>query len=206
MAHQKKKITISILIPFVVCMLFFSIMIWQKYRASHDLSDTPAPPRAEGRRSVTLFFASEGTHLVREARDVDPCDDDSSCLKSILDELQNGPVGEYMETIPEGAAVETILLEGPLATIEFNSSFSESMLSGSSAEMLAVYSVVNTVNANFPDIHQVKINIDGNSGAVLKHLDLSEPLSPDYSLELPAVPTPEKSVTGSTTTSKGAVP
>lgn len=205
MALQKKKMTISILIPFVVCMLFFTIMVWQKYRASYDVSDSLTPPRAEGRRSVTLFFAADGTHLAREARDIDPCEDDTSCLKSILDELLNGPVGEYIETIPEGAFVETVVLEGSLATIGFNRFFSDTMLSGSSAEMLAVYSVVNTVTANFPSIQKVKIDIDGNAKVVLNHLDLSDPLSPDYSMELP-VSNSEKNVTGSKQTSKEAVP
>lgn len=198
MPQAKKKVTISILIPFVVCVLFFSIMIWQKYRSSHEVPDSPAPSQVEGRRSVTLFFADSGTHLVRESRDIDPCDDDPSCLKDILDELLNGPLGEYMEPIPEGAAVESVRLEGSLATVEFNRSFSEMMLSGSSAEMLAVYSVVNTVAANFPRIQKVKINVDGNSMAVLSHLDLSEPLAPDYSLEPASVPKAGKGGDGST--------
>lgn len=206
MAPPRKKMTVSILIPFVVCVVFFSIMIWQKYRSSREVTDSPALSQTEGRRVVTLFFAADGTHLARESRDVDPCDDDTSCLKDVLDELLNGPVGEYTEVIPEGTAVESVRLEGTLATVDFNRSFSEMIVSGSSAEMLAVYSIVNTATANFPNIQMVKITVDGNSGVVLNHLDLSEPLAPDYSLELSAVPKAEKTEAGSTSNSKGRVP
>jgi sporulation and spore germination protein len=204
--RPRKKITISILIPFLIFILFFSIMIWQKYRSSHEVPVTPPRQSEEGNRYVTLFFAAEGTQLVREARKLDPCEDDSACLKSVLDELLNGPVGEFEETVPEGTAVDAVSIEGNQATIEFNRTFSEGMLPGSTAEMLAVYSVVNTVAVNFPQIQKVKINVDGNKGAILPHLDLSDPLLPDYSLEQSPSPEPEKSSTGSTTNRKGAAP
>jgi hypothetical protein len=202
--QPRKKITISILIPFLVFILFFSTMIWQKYRSSHDVP-LPSPRQyTEGKRSVTLFFAAEGTRLVREARTLDPCEDTDACLKSVLDELLNGPVGALDETVPEGTAVEAARVEGNQATIEFNRAFSDAMISGSSAEMLAVYSVVNTVAVNFPQIQKVKINVDGNTGVILSHLDLSDPLPPDYSLEQPPSPGHDESPAGSTTNRKGA--
>lgn len=192
--QSRKKITVSVLIPFLFFILFFSGMIWQKYRSSHVAPPVPPQQSSEGRRSVTLFFAANGVQLVRETRGIDPCDDDNACLKSVLDELLNGPVGEYDETVPEGTLVNSIRIEGNQATIEFNRAFSEAMLSGSSAEMLAVYSVVNTVAVNFPRIERVKLNVDGDKGAILPHLDLSDPLQPDYSLELNPAPLPEKSL------------
>lgn len=205
-APPKKKITISILIPFLVFILFFSIMIWQKYRSSQEVPVAPSPQNAAGSRPVTLFFVAEGTRLAREARVIGPCENDGECLESVLDELLNGPVGDFEEAVPEGTAVNSVRMEENQATIEFNRAFSDSMPSGSSAEMLAVYSVVNTVAVNFPQIEKIKINIDGNSGAILSHLDLSDPLLPDYSLEQPPSPEPEKSSAGSMTKRKGDVP
>jgi len=203
-AHQRKKVTIGILTPFLVLILFFSIMIWQKYRSSYELPVTPPQQHVEGYRTVTLFFVADGTRLAREARSIEPCDDNNSCLKSILDELLSGPVGEFEEAVPEGASVDAARIEGGLATIDFNRTFSDAMLSGSSAEMLAVYSVVNTVAANFPQIQSVKLNVAGNKETVLRHLDLSDQLQPDYSLEESPPAEPVKSPTGSTTNRKGA--
>lgn len=202
-ARQRKKVTFSILIPFLVFILFFSIMIWQKYRTSQEVPATPHRQNVEGKKFVTLFFAADGTRLVRERREIEPCEDDGACLKSILDELLNGPVGELEEAVPEGTTVDAVRIAGNQATIEFNQSFSDAMLSGSSVEMLAVYSVVNTIAVNFPQVQKVKLNVDGKALVQLRHLDLSEPLSPDYSLEQSISPEPEKTAPGSTTNHKG---
>jgi spore germination protein GerM len=182
--RRRKKINIHILVPFFVFVLFFSIMIWQKYRSSQEIQVTPPQPNIESIRSVTLFFSADGTHLSRETRALEPCDNDTACLKSVLEELLNGPVGELEETVPEGVIVSSVRIDGDQATIEFNHLFSEAMMSGSSAEMLAVYSVVNTTAVNFPQIQKVKIEVDGNKNGMLRHLDISDPLMPDYSLEL----------------------
>ena len=190
--HRRKKITINILVPFIVFVLFFSIMIWQKYRSSHEILVAPPQQSTENVRSITLFFSADGTHLTRETRELEPCDNDTACLKSVLDELLNGPVGELVETVPDGVIVSSVRIEGDQATIEFNHLFSEAMPSGSSAEMLAVYSVVNTTAVNFPQIQKVKLEIDGNKTGILRHLDISEPLKPDYALELSAPIASEK--------------
>ncbi len=181
--NHRKKISVSLLVPFLVFALFFSIMIWKKYNSSRDVPVITSQQNTEGNRSVILFFAADGTRLAREARDIEPCENDSACLKSILDELLNGPIGELGETLPEGTTVDGLRIEGDTATIDFNRTFFEAMLPGSSSEMLAVYSVVNTVATNFSQIQKIKINIDGHAVAALHHLDLSDPLPPDYSLE-----------------------
>jgi hypothetical protein len=55
--------------------------------------------------------------------------------------------------------------------------------------MLAVYSIINSVCFNYPQITRVWITVEGNQKTLLKHLDLSDPLPPDYSLEHEATST-----------------
>lgn len=203
--HSQKHIKITVLIPFLVFILFFSVMIWQKYRSSYEIPPVPLQQNVEGDRTVTLFFVVGGARLAREAREIDPCSDDNDCLKKIVEELLNGPVGEFDEALPDGTLVEDAQLEGSLATINFNNTFSAAMISGSSAEMLAVYSVVDTVAANFPQIQKVKLNIAGNSTAALRHLDLSEPLEPDYSMESPAAVEKNNTTVDKPTNIKGSM-
>lgn len=191
---KRKKITVSIMVPFLLFVTLFSGMIWLKYRSSNEVKTVPVLQNEGSGRSVTLFFASEGRWLVRESRDIDPCESDIFCLKSTLEELLNGPVGDFDETVPDGTGVDSVNIEGKVATIELNKSFSDAMVSGSSAEMLAVYSVVNTVTVNFPQIESVKLNVGGNKNIILNHLDLSEPLRPDYSLEQSRLPEAEKNM------------
>lgn len=181
--RRRKKINISVFMLFTVFVLFFSVMIWQKYRSSYEAPVIPPLSSSENNRSITLFFSGEGTRLSREAREIGPCGNDGDCLKSVLEELLNGPVGEFEEAIPDGTVVSSIRIDGDQATIEFNNLFFEAMPSGSSAEMLAVYSVVNTVAVNFPRIQKVKISGEGGGAGSLRHLDISDPLIPDYTLE-----------------------
>lgn len=196
---SRKRINISLLIPFLVITLFFGITVWEKYRASRKLPIAPPvtqPPA--GKRTAVLFFVADGTRLAREARELDPCDGVDVCLKDVLEELVNGPVGEFDEPLPDGTVINSVRVAGDRADIDLNSSFAAALPSGSSAEMLAVYSIVDTVATNFPQIARVKLNIEGDDKALLGQLDLSEPLTPDYTLEsAPVHPASQSRMPGS---------
>ena len=192
---SRKRVNISLLIPCLVIALFFGVMIWGKYRASRDLPTAPELKPPVGKRTAVLFFVSDGTRLAREARELDPCNGAEACLKDVLEELVNGPVGEFDESLPDGTVINAVRIYADKADIDLNKTFVEALPSGSSAEMLAVYSIVNTVATNFPEISMVKLSIDGDGKSILPHLDLSDPLVPDYSLELPPAQPAAKTAT-----------
>lgn len=180
---RHKRINVNLLIPFLVIALVFGGLIWQKYRASRVVPPKPHVVQPSGVRTGVLFFVADGSRLAREARELGPCSETTACVKELLDELFSGPVGELNEALPEGAGFNSVQVVGDTATIDLNRNFSDELPSGSSSEMLAVYSIVDTVCANFPQIAQVKLTIEGAGGARLSHLDLSQPLRPDYTLE-----------------------
>ncbi|HIJ97083.1 MAG TPA: GerMN domain-containing protein [Desulfuromonadales bacterium] len=187
--RQRKKININLVVPFLVIVLVFSVMIWQKYRNSHSVPDTPpSQQQLTGMRTVTLFFVANGTSLEREAREVDACGTPEACLKDLLDELVAGPVGELDEALPEGTTINSVSFDGELVTVDLSRSFLDGLPSGSSAEMLAVFSLVDTVAFNFQNIKKVKISIDGDPKNMLRHLDISEPLVADYDIGGPSQP------------------
>jgi hypothetical protein len=73
---------------------------------------------------------------------------------------------------------------GDEAVVDLEESFVEGLPEGSSAETTAAYSLVDSIALNFPHIKKVRILIDGKPAETLKgHLDLSQPLAPDFSLE-----------------------
>jgi hypothetical protein len=166
----------------------FGGLIWKKLQDSRELKPVPTVTEPAAVRKAVLFFVGDGSRLVREARELESCSDVNECIKDLLDELFSGPVGDLEPAVPEAAAVNSVQLEGDLARIDLNRSFAADLPAGSSAEMLAVYSIIDTVCANFPQILRVKLIIDGSEKPLLKHLDLSDPLTPDYSLEQAAVP------------------
>lgn len=195
---KRKRTTISLLIPFLVIAVVFGLLLWNKYRASRIVSPTPQVQKPSGRRTAVLFFVGEDNRLAREARELEPCGDATVCLKEVLDELINGPVGELDEALPAGTRLNSVRIDGATALVDLNRNFVEELPEGSSAEMLAVYSLVDTVCVNFPQITRVKLTVEGEGKTVLPHLDLSGPLAADYTLEQP----PGQAPGGSTQPSK----
>ena len=185
--RHRQRIGADVIIPFLLLALVFGGLFWQKYHEAQQLPQLP--PGKQGQsvyKNVSLFFADEHGYLVREAREVDACQDQVACLRSLLEELFSGPVTELTPVVPEWTDINRVEMDSDLVTVDLGSEFAEALPAGSSAEMLAVYGIVNTICANLPEIHRVKITVGGNPVTRLKHLDLSEPLEPDYSLEAPA--------------------
>jgi hypothetical protein len=180
---RRRKISISLLIPFAIVALVFGALIWKKMQDSREQHPVPQVNQQAEMRKGVLFFVADGTRLAREARELPSCTDTEPCIKDLLDELFSGPVGDLDEALPEGAELTGVRLEGDLAVVDVSRAFAENMPAGSSAEMLAVYSIIDTVCFNYPQITRVLITVEGNRKTVLKHLDLSDPLPPDFSLE-----------------------
>ncbi|HEX9078483.1 MAG TPA: GerMN domain-containing protein [Desulfuromonadaceae bacterium] len=186
---RRKRINVNLLVPFLVVALVFGGLIWQRYRASREVPPKPHAAQPSGTRTGVLFFVADGSRLAREARELGPCGDTTACVKDLLDELFSGPVGGLSEALPEGGGFNGVQIVGDTAIVDLNRNFVDELPPGSSSEMMAVYSIVDTICANFPQIARVKLTIEGAEGARLSHLDLSRPLRPNYSLERePAAP------------------
>jgi hypothetical protein len=180
---RRKRINIGLVLPFLLIALVFGGMFWQKYHASRKIPPVPHIRQPSGTRTAVLFFVADGSRLAREARELEPCSETGVCIKDTLDALLSGSLGDYDEAIPESAVLNGVRIEGSTAVVDLSGGFAADLPSGSSAEMLAVYSLVDTICANYPQISRVKLTVEGNGSTALGHLDLSEPLAPDYSLE-----------------------
>jgi len=180
---RRRKINISLLIPFAIVAMVFGALIWKKMQASRETHPESQVNQPAAPRKGVLFFMADDARLGREGRELDSCSETAECVKDLLDELFSGPVGDLYAAIPEGAAVTSVRLDGDLAVVDVTRPFVSDLPSGSSAEMLAVYSIINSVCFNYPQIARVWITVEGNQKTVLRHLDLSDPLPPDYSLE-----------------------
>jgi Sporulation and spore germination len=171
-------------VAFVISATVIGTLIMRKYQMSR-LKPTPPPQAQEaGMLLVTLFFASpDGAGLVREAREIDACSDPAECAEEIMDELINGPVGEMSPTLPPSATIRSVRLDGETALVDLGKEFAEGLPAGSNAEMMAVYSVIDSLSFNFPRIKRVKFLLEGANAASLGQLDLREPLAADFTLE-----------------------
>lgn len=182
--HHRQRIGADILVPFILLALVFGGLFWQKYHEARQFPDTPPGKQSPAAvQKVILFFGDGSSQLIREGREVETCENLTQCIRSLLEELFRGPIGDTTATVPEWTVINSVQVHDKTVTIDLDKDFSEALAPGSSAEMLAVYAIVNTICINIPEIQRVKINLDGNSNSLLRHLDLTDPLEPDYSLE-----------------------
>lgn len=174
-----------IVLAFLLLAVFLGALLFRKHERAVTPPPAPAAPQSSGLVTVTLFFASPtGDSLVREGREIDPCDELQTCFEEILEELINGPLGELAPVLPQTGMFNSVTLDGNTARVDFARELLDGLPAGSSSELYAAYSVVNSICFNYPQVQQVVFTVEGKPMETLKgHLDISRPITPDFSLE-----------------------
>jgi len=131
-------------------------------------------------RVVELFFPGPGGRLFTEERQIPVQGDLVVQLEKILDELLAGPATEDLfPALPPEITIAWLHLN-PVGVCYVDLEFAgEAPLPawGSRQEMLAVYSIVNTVLTSTPEISSVVLLRNGQQRSTFAgHLDTSRPL------------------------------
>lgn len=135
--------------------------------------------------TVALFFSSEKDSLLhREEREIITSSSVEDQARTIVLELLKGSQQENVSSIPpETRLREIFITKDGVAYVDFSREFMDKHLSGSSAEISTIYSVVNSLTFNIKSIKKVFILIDGGEKKTLRgHIDLTRPFSPLYDL------------------------
>jgi spore germination protein GerM len=148
-------------------------------------------PRVEKRvppkemRKITLYFSDEeGEYLIGEKREILKKNVIKEEARETIIELIKGPKGKLVPTLPPRTKLLTLQInDAGVAKVDFTSALSKDHPGGSSAEMMTVYSIVNSLVLNFPPIKRVQILIDGKPIETLTgHLSLRKPVPPKLDL------------------------
>jgi spore germination protein GerM len=135
----------------------------------------------EKKREVLLYFSdSEGEYLIGEKRQILRKNVVKEEAKETIVELIKGPKEKLIPTLPPRTKLLTLQIhdEG-VAKVNFNSALSKDHPGGSTAEMMTVYSIVNSLALNFPQIKRVQFLIDGRPiETIAGHISLKQPVSP----------------------------
>ena len=143
------------------------------------------PAGSEETIKIVLFFLSdEDTYLHPEEREIPA---DSSIVrqaKRTIEELIKGSQSGLISPFPpETELRELYVTKKGVAYVDFSEDIVEKYLSGSSAEISTIYSVVNSLTYNFRSIEKVFILIEGQEKETLGgHINLSRPFLPLYDL------------------------
>jgi spore germination protein GerM len=135
-------------------------------------------------KKVTLFFIADDDLLHKETREITAGPTEADEAERALAELIRGSEGGLVSPLPPGTRVRQVFIgKDGLATVDFSRDVAENFSYGSTSELAAVYSVVNTLVYNFKPVKKVVLLVEGAERETLGgHVDLSRAFFPDYSL------------------------
>lgn len=147
-------------------------------------AETPAAGTGQAARQITLYFLAPSGRLSPERRSISPEGTPDTQARRVIEELLKGPSGSLSKVLPLGTSLRAIYLRPDgTAYVDFDAGFSRGLSGGSEDGLTAIWSVTDTLAANFPEVTRVKILVEGEEVLDLGgHLDLSRPLVPDMSL------------------------
>ena len=144
--------------------------------------DVPGQPQ---KTVVHLYFSDKDeAFLQSEDRVVVAPQDPIPLATLILDLLIKGPRTELVKTIPDSTRVRALFLkpEG-IAYVDLTAEMSENHPGGVKTEIMTIYSLVNTLVLNVPEIRSVQILIEGREAPTLAgHVDIRFPFNADMLL------------------------
>jgi spore germination protein GerM len=143
------------------------------------------PSEPQRRISVKLFFeAPDRRGLVIEDRSVAFSSDLTRQIRLVVEELIHGSQAGLVAPFSPGTRVlEVFVTARGVAYVDLSKEIAENQVGGSESELLSVYSVVNSITANFPAVRRVQLLVDDHPTATLAgHVDLSRPLTADMTL------------------------
>lgn len=163
----------------------------------------PQPGAKPGTRTVALYFSTmDARGLFPETRQVTVAETGKDATSqagkaatsqaenvrlatAIVLELVKGPeAGDLYPTLPRSTKVLSVRWEAPdqVMQVDLSQEFVDRSPGAEQGELLAVYSIVNSVCA-IPSVRAVRFLIDGRAITTLKGFaDLTEPVTPDLNM------------------------
>jgi spore germination protein GerM len=136
---------------------------------------------------IILYFANEDGYLVAQRREVPKVD---GLARLTIQELAKGPDANsgLLPTLPPGTHLKDINIKEELCTVDFSIELKQNHPGGSNGELLAIYSIVNTLT-QYASVKEVQILIDGQVVDTLAgHISLDEPLTRENAIITSANP------------------
>jgi len=184
-----KKSRIKIIVLLILVGILSTVLTYQFRKPSPSVPGLPPsaliPSSLEQKRPVRLFFSSPTEDALREeVREVKMAGAIDQEARIALMELIKGPRSDLVSPLPPGTQLRQLYIDRRgIAYVDFSAELRDRHPGGSNAELLAVYSIVDTLAYNFEQIKQVKILVEGSEVDTLAgHIDLRRPLKPRIDL------------------------
>lgn len=183
---KKKNILIRKILILAVLLIAITVLLTS---CNKNADENNVEEVVESTESVTegvvyskVYFPDhENTYLYMELKYINKATVEEAVSK-VFDELKTGPEQEKLYAIiSEDVNVLSVKIEENICTVDLSSGFITSNSDSSRKEMMALYSIVNSICA-LPGIDQVKINVEGNESATLGEYTLKDNFEADQNI------------------------
>lgn len=127
---------------------------------------------------VHLYFADKNNSFLKaEDRTFLHSNNPAEFGKAIIEALVEGPRTGLMRTIPENSKLKAFYITGDeTAYVDMSNDVKGGHSGGVKSELFTIYSMVDSLVLNIPEIHAVKFLINGKESMTLNgHIDLRFP-------------------------------
>lgn len=190
--RKKKKSTrivylVAIISGVVLLLVLFFVILF-------NALFPPVNMEALNRKKIiadVYFSDPQERFLVPEKRVIYKEDDAALQAKELIGALLDGSKTKSktgnINTFPARVALKDIQLDKDgLARVNFSAGLTTLHPGGSTAEMMTIYSLTNTLTENIPEIKTVKILVEGRDLPSIKgHISTAHPFKPDPDLYAP---------------------
>lgn len=187
---RKKKSTrilyFSLIMGGVIALLvlFFVVL----FNALFPPVDADALKKREKHLVIIYFSDPQERFLMPEKRYIYIENDAAQQAKEITKALLDGSKTGMVNTFPTGVSIKNVKVDNEgTAFINFSKNLTKLHPGGSTAEMVTIYSLTNSVTENVSSIKKVKILVDGDELPSIKgHISTKKAFTPNPELFVPA--------------------
>lgn len=186
--RSKSKLILGIAIAGVI-LAVLAIFVLRPKQQPDDSMPLPPPRPSVANFSDSLpslqefdlfLFDADSFELVRVDAELRLSQEPVERLKQIVNALVNESADSLRNAIPTGTLLHQVYLDDQsTAYLDFSHHLSDSHIGGTTAELLTVSVILQTIQTNFPEkITKVQILIEGQEvDTIAGHIDISQPLS-----------------------------
>jgi spore germination protein GerM len=168
-----------VLIGGAVCLFFQDAKAQRAQLNREDAHFRLAGATQLKKSAVHLYFADrDNYYLMSEQRVISHSGDSVDYARSIVEALLKGPQNSLVRTIAAHTKLRAIyILPDGACYVDLSQAVAKDHPGGCNSELLTVYSVVNSLILNVPEIKRVKLLMGGKEVQTLAgHIDLEFPL------------------------------
>ncbi|UCD84583.1 MAG: GerMN domain-containing protein [Deltaproteobacteria bacterium] len=184
--NGKKILLISLGILIVLTATIGIVFYYKPFKTllplgKKSVSQTTRPLTGKTEKEIIVFFSDyTRDKLSPERIEINPSNDLIGLSKQVINELIKGPKSNLGPTIPRGTEMRDLHIDQTgTVYVDFTRELAANHPGGSSAELHTIYSIVNSLLMNFPEIKRVQILIEGEKikQTLAGHIDARRPFN-----------------------------